>query len=204
MNKILLVNDCKLESMVMKDMLIDLGYEMYTSNEYGVLSKIKELSPSILICNLLMKETQGNLIIAKVKDVFPNIKCYISSNSNIRLEDYKSNNVDGVIKTPTNISELREILGNINNDVNVKSNIIVKEDSLTNKASKRNIQDLLNKLENKSGRLKSIDSLAENMPKEKSPRESDKILKYCLYCGENIENFEGKLAYCPYCGGKIK
>jgi CheY-like chemotaxis protein len=106
MNRILLVNDCKFERVVMKDMLTSLGYEVYTSDEYGVLTKIKELSPNILICNLLMKETKGNLLVGKAKEVFPNIKCYVSSNNDIKLEEYKDNDVNGVIKTPTDLSKL--------------------------------------------------------------------------------------------------
>jgi DNA-binding NtrC family response regulator len=195
MNRILLVNDCKFERVVMKDMLTSLGYEVYTSDEYGVLTKIKELSPNILICNLLMKETRGNLLVGKAKEVFPNIKCYVSSNNDITLEEYKDNDVNGVIKTPTDLNKLSKILevsiNPINNDRNINDsrktgrlvNAIPKMDKLSNKEIGINIQDnIIHRLSSKSS----------------------KVLKYCPYCGESIEKFNGKLAFCPFCGGEVK
>jgi CheY-like chemotaxis protein len=191
--------------MVMKDMLSDLGYEVYTADEYGVLSKIKELSPDILICNLLMKETRGNLIIAKVKEVFTDIKCYVSSNSDIRLENFRENNVDGVIKTPTKVDELKKIIGSINTDIHENTKHIAAEESSSNEAQpKKDIQDLLRKLEGKKHNHKTAAIETEELPQKDPVSEISKVLKFCPYCGESIEKFDGELAFCPYCGGKIK
>jgi DNA-binding NarL/FixJ family response regulator len=194
--------------MVMKDMLSDLGYEVYTADEYGVLSKIKELSPNILICNLLMKETRGNLIIAKVKEVFSDIKCYVSSNDDIRIESFRGNNVDGVIKTPTKVDELKKIIGSINTDIYESTNVNTKnnstEESSIDKGSKKNIQDLLRKLDEKKHKHMDAVIEVEDTSKDNPSSEISKVLKFCPYCGESIEKFDGKLAFCPYCGGKIK
>lgn len=110
MDKVLLVNDCKFESMIMRDMLKSMGYEVSITNEYDVMQKIEEVSPNILICNLIMKETTGNLVIKNVKARKREIVCYLSSSNELEYNDYKIQGVDGLIKTPVDVNELNKII----------------------------------------------------------------------------------------------
>lgn len=110
MEKVLLVNDCRLESLVMKDILKNLGYEVSISNEYEAMSEVREFSPDILICNLIMKEIKGNLLIYKIKTMHPEVKCYLSSSCEIKLSDYKRYGVDEVIHTPISGEIMKRLL----------------------------------------------------------------------------------------------
>jgi two-component system chemotaxis response regulator CheY len=195
MNKILLVNDCRFESMIMKDMLNNLGYDVYTSDEYNVLPKIKELSPNILICNLVMKDIKGDELIRKVKRIFLDIRCYISSSNDIKFEDYK-NWVEGVIKTPTNTDQLIKILGNI------KIEKADRSDYLLNNTRKDAGEELFKRLKEKEGTAGSKEVKGE--PKIELASGNYKVLKYCPYCGDNIEKFNSTITFCPFCGGKLK
>lgn len=110
MDKVLLVNDCKFESMIMRDMLKSIGYEVSIANEYDVMKRIEEISPNILICNLIMKETTGNNVIKDVKARKRDIVCYLSSSNELEYNDYKIQGVDGLIKTPVDVKELNKII----------------------------------------------------------------------------------------------
>lgn len=110
MKKILLINDCRFESLVMKDILNDLGYEVSISNEYEAMGEIRDFIPDIIICNLIMKETKGNLLINRIKTMNPEIKCYLSSSNDIKLEDYRRDKVDEVIHTPATREKFQILL----------------------------------------------------------------------------------------------
>lgn len=110
MEKVLIVNDCKFESMVLKDMLNDLDYEVEITNEFGAAIKVREYSPDIVIANYIMKHTQGDLLIQNIKIRYPDIRCILSSCNSLKLEDYTSHKVDGIIHTPVNEEELKTAL----------------------------------------------------------------------------------------------
>lgn len=107
LEKILVVNDCKLEETVIKDLLEEMGYYVDITNENDIMRKIDEFLPDILISNLIMKETTGDKIIEKVKKIRAHIWCVLSSNSKLTLEEYKEFNVDAVIQTPINAAKLQ-------------------------------------------------------------------------------------------------
>ncbi len=113
MEKVLLVNDCKFESFIMKDMLDNLGYEVNTTNEYGVFIKIERFKPDIIICNLIMKNINGDNLIKNIKIKNSKMICVLSSSNLIQLKDYKKNNVDEIIHTPIEKEDLETILKKI-------------------------------------------------------------------------------------------
>lgn len=121
MSKVLLVNDCRFESMIMKDVLDSMGYEVEVTNEFDAMDKVKFSYPEIVIANLVMKSIQGDELIEKIKQSRKEIKCILSSNNPIKLKDYKSKRVDAVIHTPINKAELIDAL-------EAKLEIEVKED----------------------------------------------------------------------------
>lgn len=110
MSKVLLVNDCRFESLIMKDMLDNLGYEVETSDEFEALEKIKFSYPDTVIVNLIMKNIQGDELITRIKGKYEDIRCILSSSNPIKLEEFKSRKVDAVIHTPIKKEELMAAL----------------------------------------------------------------------------------------------
>lgn len=110
MKKVLVINDSRFESAILKDLLTKLGYDVKTTNEYSALQEVNNYLPNIVISNLIMKETSGDLLIKKIKDVHKDMVCFLSSCSNLHIEDYKYNKVDDIIKTPVNVEELNKLL----------------------------------------------------------------------------------------------
>ncbi|MGV8982261.1 response regulator [Clostridium sp.] len=110
MDKVLLVNDCKFESFIMRDMLINLGYEVIISNEFNAISDFRELNCNSIIANFIMKEKTGDKILKQIKYMYPETKCILSSSNDMRLEDFESSEVDGFIHTPVTKDKLKEIM----------------------------------------------------------------------------------------------
>lgn len=110
MVKVILINDCKFQSFIMKDMLISLGYEVNITNEYGALVKIRDFNPDIIICNLIMKNITGDKLIKDIKDKNPKIICLLSSANSIKIEDYSKKYIDEVVHIPIEREELEIIL----------------------------------------------------------------------------------------------
>ncbi|NMM65437.1 response regulator [Clostridium sp. P21] len=110
MEKIILINDSKFESIIMKDMLSNLKYEVIITNEYGALAKIKNVNPDIVICNLIMKDITGDKLIKNIKAINKNIICILSSSNEIKLEDYPKKYIDEIIHIPVKKEELVAIL----------------------------------------------------------------------------------------------
>lgn len=110
MQKVLLINDCRFESLIMKDILRNIGYEVSVTNEYEAMSEIREFMPDIVICNLIMKEIDGNVLIRRIKTMHSEVRCYLSSSNDLKYEDYKNDKVDEIIHTPIKSEELKNIL----------------------------------------------------------------------------------------------
>jgi len=110
MNKVLIVNDCRFESIIIRDIINTLGYTVKITNEYGAIREIKEFSPNIVIANLIMKDTTGDKLLERIRQVDSNIYGILSSCNPIYLDNYKSKGVDNVIQTPVNIAALKKVL----------------------------------------------------------------------------------------------
>lgn len=108
--KILLVNDCKFEEVILKDLLEQMGYSVRIENESNVIEGVNKFSPDIVIVNLVMKETKGNEVIQRIKQLNNNIICILSSSTPLKLEDYESYGVDNVVHTPINKEKLIDAL----------------------------------------------------------------------------------------------
>ncbi len=110
MLRILLVNDCKFENFIMRDMLKNLGCEVIISNEFNVARDVRESKCNIVISNFIMKEKTGDKILQHVKDMYPKIKCILSSSNDIKLEDLNTKVIDAFLKTPVTIEKLKKVL----------------------------------------------------------------------------------------------
>ncbi|MCY6369771.1 response regulator [Clostridium ganghwense] len=110
MEKVLLINDSKFEKIIIKDLLMGLGYSVELGDEYEAERMMKEFSPDIIIVNLIMKEITGDRLIKKIKNINPSVLCILSSSNDLNIDDYKENGVDEVIHTPINGDRLVETL----------------------------------------------------------------------------------------------
>jgi len=110
MFRILLVNDCKFENFIMRDMLSNLGHEVIISNEFNVFSDVRELSCNVVISNFIMKEKTGDKILQQIKDMYPKIKCILSSSNDIKLVDLSNKAIDAFIHTPVTKEKLEKAL----------------------------------------------------------------------------------------------
>lgn len=186
MKKILLVNDCKFESRVMKDCLSDIGYSVQVTNEYDVFVKVRRVQPDIVIANLIMKDTTGDKLIEYIKNTNSGIICLLSSCDLLKLEDFIEHKVDEVIHTPINKLKLSEIL---NKALSKTGN---SNTSVTIHGAKKFLSDKSNKCTN-------VDVLSKTSIKEKA---SD--FSFCPYCGQKLSVSDEKFVFCPYCGQKMK
>lgn len=109
MKTLLLINDCKFESIIIKDLLEKMGCKVYICNEFRFMEAVEKFTPDILIANLIMKRTTGDSIIKQVKAKHNNIVCVLSSCNDIKIENYKNCGVDYVLNTPVSQEKIDNI-----------------------------------------------------------------------------------------------
>ena len=109
MYRVLLVNDCKFENFIMRDMLINLGYEVIISNEFNAISDVRDLNCNVVIANFIMKQKTGDKLLEQIKDISPQIKCILSSSNNIKLDDFNKKIIDAFIRTPVTKETLEKV-----------------------------------------------------------------------------------------------
>ena len=110
MYRVLLVNDCKLENFIMRDMLVNLGCEVIISNELNALNDVAKLNCNVIIANFIMKEQTGDKILQQVKEMYPDIRCILSSNNDLKYEIFKKKTIDVLIHTPITKEDLRKAI----------------------------------------------------------------------------------------------
>lgn len=185
MKKILLVNDCKFESLIMKDYLNDIGYSVQVTNEYDVFAQVRKYQPDIVIANLIMRGTTGDKLVEYIKSTSPEIICLLSSCDLIKLEDFIENKVDEVIHTPINKLKLSQVL----NKALLKAG---------NNKTEINIYKTRKALNDKNNSYDSIEVLSTtSINKKKSS------FSFCPYCGQRIAVSDKEFLFCPYCGEKV-
>jgi len=109
----ILVNDCKLENLIMKDILNGLGVEGNIVDELQVFEAVKAINPDIVFVNLVMKYFSGNVIAKNIKKLSKDTICVLCSSSEEELEMFK-NEVDHVLVTPINNEKVASIIRNKN------------------------------------------------------------------------------------------
>lgn len=189
MKKILIVNDCKFESLIIKDCLNDIGYSVQITNEYDVFVQIRRFQPDVVIANLIMKDTTGDKLIEYIKNTNPKIVCLLSSCDLIRLENYVQQKVDEVIHTPIDKSRLLDIL----------NRVLSKCDKDNVNVNGKSVDEIFNRLDNKINGENDIVSLNRTNINEKMNNFS-----FCPYCGQKLATADRNFLFCPYCGQKMK
>ncbi|MCX8129355.1 MAG: response regulator [Clostridia bacterium] len=126
MKKVLLVNDSKFESIIMKDILNSMGYDVKVSDEFNATGVIENFHPDFLVVNYIMKEIRGDQLIAMVKLHNPGIKCFLCSSSS--LDTMQNKKIDGFIKTPVEKDEIAKIFNYFQSSNNDDYEIVKKKD----------------------------------------------------------------------------
>lgn len=112
MRKVLLVNDSKFESLVLKDALNEMGYIVETADEYNAVKSFGSFRPDCVIANYIMRETRGDQLIGIMKLQRPETICLLSSNSSVSMRDFRFSRIDGILNTPVDKSSLEKALKN--------------------------------------------------------------------------------------------
>lgn len=178
MNRVLVVNDSRFESIVIKDILSTIGYIVEFSDENSAVTKVQSFCPNYIIANLTMRNVNGDQLISLIKMKYPEIKCLLSSNNPINIEQFQNNKIDAVFQTPIDKNELHQIIKNI---------------------AKKNGNDKV-ALDNNSENDKKSNNNDEN---RKNPENNNNI-KFCPYCGSKLQDEQKQsFTFCPFCGKKI-
>ena len=111
--KALLINDSKFESLILKDMLLKLEFDVEIADEYEALYAIERYEPSIVIVNFIMQETRGDKLIQLIKAGMPDIKCVLSSSNPIHKSEFSGAHIDGVLQTPASMFLLESVIKNM-------------------------------------------------------------------------------------------
>lgn len=112
MKKLLLVNDSKFETMVLKDFLESQGFNVKTSNEIDYIRDSKVFSPEIIMVNYILKNTTGDLILKYLKELLKDgfISVLTSSDENKLKDLVQKEYIDLAISTPLNQEKIQKIL----------------------------------------------------------------------------------------------
>jgi DNA-binding NtrC family response regulator len=113
MGKILVINDSKFESRILKDMMMLLGYNVEVTCETEYLKLIDSYNPDCVVVNYILKNTDGFKIAKIIKDKNPKIKCVIQSSETDISQKLGAENIDGVFLTPIKIDLLEKVLKKI-------------------------------------------------------------------------------------------
>jgi DNA-binding response OmpR family regulator len=193
MNKVLVVNDCKFEGMILNDMLSQIGYNVYITDEYKAMNNISSFSPDIVMVNYIMKDTRGDRLINLIKAKHPNIICILSSSNEIDTYKLNHNDIDAIVKTPINthnlILTIKEASGR-NHDNPIKS----KLERWKQKAEVE-INSITIEEQDKYNNITQMDN--------EQLEEEQRKCSYCPYCGNNIKTEQNKFMFCPNCGNKL-
>ncbi len=108
--KALLVNDSRFESLILRDLLNKLDYDVEIADEFDAIYEVEQFRPDIIIVNYIMQEITGNELIKKIKIDQPTVKCVLSSSNDFQLSDFYDEPIDGILRTPASIIGLKDVL----------------------------------------------------------------------------------------------
>lgn len=109
----LLINDSRFESLILKDMLQDIGYTVEIADEFEALYAIEKHEPDLVIVNYIMQHIKGDKLIQLMKAGMPSVKCILSSSNNINLSDFSGGFIDGIIHIPVSRFLLKSVIENL-------------------------------------------------------------------------------------------
>lgn len=172
----LIINDSGFERMVLRDQIRLLGYEVKTADEITSLSMINGFHPDIVIANLTMNDISGDKLIAHIKSIDPEIRCFLSSCSKLNWGLVDNKLIEGVIQTPVANKTLEIVLNNPG--LEQKNTELIP--------FLRDAKDLL----------------TVNNQEDNSPLDPLVNLENCPSCSKELEK-TGSFVFCPFCGTRL-
>ncbi len=199
MKRVLVINDCRFERNILRDLLINLGYEVETTDEYATLSLLESCNPDIVIANMNMTDISGDRLIQNIKGSKPATKCYLSSCSDMSPEYSQNRWIDGLIKTPINTEQLLTIL----EEKEREEAISFEEATHQSRCDTLLTDNLARRPE--PGKSASVKELPANYrhPETLHDENDVKQFTFCPYCGNTLSASSGKYVFCPFCGTKL-
>jgi len=118
-NRILIVDDAQLMRLMLKNILIEVGYDVVGEAETGseALIKYSLLKPDLMLLDIIIPEIEGNVVLGRILKQTPDAKILIISSIGQRLLVDKAlkSGASGYIIKPFNaedvLKEVRRILG---------------------------------------------------------------------------------------------
>ena len=140
MKRALLINDSKFESLVLKDLLQKLNFDVEIADEFDALYQAHKFLPDVVIANYIMQQTTGDQLIKNIKEKDKRIKCLLSSNGRVRLKDFSDSNVDGILRTPVSFYVLKDLLNRVGlNEIDRLHQEVLVEEVVDNSEKKHRI-----------------------------------------------------------------
>lgn len=113
MRKAMLVNDSRLETMILTDMLKTVGYQVRVSDELRALEDLKSDKPDVVFVNYIMKSMRGDSLIGMMKLLQPNLICVLTTSNEVSMDAFKHRKVDAVLHTPTSPDKIKTVVQEI-------------------------------------------------------------------------------------------
>ncbi len=208
MNKVLVVNDCKFEGMILNDMLSQMGYNVHMADEYSAMSHIQSFTPDVVMVNYIMKETRGDKLIQIIKAKHPDIACILSSNKSLDAEQLNCNRIDALMKTPINKQSLVDTIKDaLDKSKEVKSFDI--KGSSGESAIKSKLVRWKQKAEGDINKIAAEKTVSQNVNQAQPDLNTESFNKsaikfsYCPYCGNDMKKEQNSFIFCPKCGNKL-
>lgn len=110
MKRALLVNDSRFESLILKDLLDEIGYEVELADEFDALLEAEIFNPDLVIVNYIMRETSGDKLIQLLKEGKPEAICLLSTSNIVSKDTFKGSKIDEILRTPVSMFTLKDIL----------------------------------------------------------------------------------------------
>ncbi len=171
MEKVLVVNDSRLERLVLKDLISSMGYAVESSDDINSIATIEGYRPDIIIANQTMNYIQGIDLIRLVKDKYTGIRCYLSSCS-VLPESTLANDIEGYFQTPISPRDLEQIL---REEVQSTANSADKNSTFLNQHRVSSKEEILTK-----NSLSFCPFCGERLP------DHSRTFTFCSFCGARL------------------
>ena len=179
MSRVLIINDSRFESLILNDILSQMGYNVVITDEYNALKYLNDFAPSIVLANYIMKEVTGDRVIAAVKLKMPGVRCILTSSTDIQSEGIIHNGIDAIVKTPIDRLKLEEALNDKHQPID---------------HGKSTVDSFRTRLSNWEGKFQVADKeLLKAELKKNTPAIEE----------EGSNSNKPHFAFCPYCGCKL-
>lgn len=114
--KILVIDDESMLRYTLRELLVDLGYEIVEASDGKEgLEMLERFQIDLVLLDMVMPVMSGMEVLYKMRDLQYQIPVILSSGRarNLDLKELQDLGVEGVLKKPYRMSQLADLLGNI-------------------------------------------------------------------------------------------